>query len=202
RPVLRREAVDYRQVVDVGGHPQARVEAVRGALEPFREQKGPRVDGRRQMMLALPGRPPVQEGQLGQGEELVEIASGRDHPPMQVGKNSLGALLELREQTGFAEHVACGPAGLPRGDGAAVQLAVDGLRVDADRADRRRARRRQESHEDQTAHGQEALPGGSSAASCRSRTSRWGNGNDIPAARTAAYTRTANSVWIMVQRSM
>src|SRR6185295_14572012 len=37
--------------------------------------------------------------------------------------------------------------------------------------------------------------------SLRTRTSRWGNGSDMPAACSAAYTPAASSVWILGQRS-
>ncbi len=88
RPVLRREAGDDGQVVDIGCHSQARIEAARSALEPFREQERPGIDGRRQVVFA---------GQLGQREERVEITSRRDHRSMQVREDGLRALLEVLE---------------------------------------------------------------------------------------------------------
>jgi hypothetical protein len=97
RPVLRREAGDDGQVVDIGCHSQARIEAARSALEPFREQERPGIDGRRQVVFALRRRPPVQKGQLGQREERVEITSRRDHRSMQVREDGLRALLEVLE---------------------------------------------------------------------------------------------------------
>jgi len=49
------------------------------------------------VILALRSRPPVPEGQLGQREERVEIATRRDHRSMQVGEGGLGTLLVVLE---------------------------------------------------------------------------------------------------------
>ena len=132
RPVLRREPRRQRPVVQIGGDPNARVESPRGRAGPFGEEEGVGVDGGRQLIVAFLGGLPVQEGQLGQGEEEVRIAPRRDHGSVQIGQRGFGALCESVEEAQLEEHVACRHARLARGDGAPGVFGVDDLGIVAD----------------------------------------------------------------------
>ena len=73
-------------------------------------------------MLPLPRGLPVEEGQLGQAEQEVRVAPGRDHGAMQLGERSFGTLSERVEQAELEEDVAGRQARLARGDGAAREF--------------------------------------------------------------------------------
>jgi hypothetical protein len=147
RPVRGEKGIGERPVVDVGREPQAGVEALRRAI--LGEQERPRVDRRRQVILALRRLEPVQERELGQGEERVEIAPRRDHRLVQISERRFGLFVEGLEQASLEEHVARRRARFAGGHGTLAELAVDGLRIDANRADRIRAGRDEETRDGQ-----------------------------------------------------
>src|SRR5262245_15472976 len=143
-PFCRGERRGETAVVEIGGHPGARVELVEWLVLGARKEEGIREDRRRQVVLALAAVVGVQEGQLRQREDRAARRRIGEHAAVQLGQGTLGILPESLVQVPAVEDVLAEEARLVRGKGALTELARHGARIDPLHVDGRPACRRHE----------------------------------------------------------